>query len=114
MYSKGKQELEKEKAKKYNPEEILALTKTINTAASETTKTLEEATRKLEKLKAQTDNIPQIAETNNAIRQLKIEVANLSASVNSLVSQKAENSRTEAEVLAKLKESLESAAIDQY
>lgn len=113
MYSRGKQELEKEKARKYSPEEILALTKAVNTVAAETYKTLKETSLYLEKVKSQVDSRPAVQEMTNNVRVLQSEVRSLSEKVTELINQKAQNTREEAAVLAKLKESLEYAAIDQ-
>jgi chromosome segregation ATPase len=118
VYSQGKAELAKEKAKQelikdLSPETVLNYTKSVKSAATETTETLDNVTRKLTLLKAQVDSIPDVGNISNAVNSLKVEVASLKDSVNRLVSEKAENLKKESEVLTKLKESLESAAIDQ-
>ena len=113
MYSRGKRELEKEKAKKYTPEEILALTKAVNTVAAETYKALKDTATYLEKLKGQIDSGPAVVTMINNVRILQSEVHTLSKAVTDLIQQKSQNSKAEADVLAKLRESLENAAIDQ-
>ena len=118
MYSRGKQELAKEKAKQelikdLSPETVLNYTKSVKSAATETTEALDATTRKLNLLKAQIDSMSDVGNISAEIHSLKVEVAELKESVKALMVEKKQNIQQETYVLAKLRESLENAAIDQ-
>ena len=122
MYSRGKQELEKERKQqqqlkktieKAKPEDLIKLADPITRAAEKTKRTLEATNISLDQLRQKTDSLKQVGDITNEIHNLKVEVAELKDLVKALIVDKKQNIQQEAVVLAKLRESLENAAIDQ-